>query len=126
MGTNQRRASPMFDQCGRRVIQADGSELVSLAEPQAGESGAAQVCSVCQYRIENRLQIPGELQMTFRTSDVALCCSATRIARGALLFGFEQPYVLDRNQRLIGEGVQQLNLSIGKWPWLSFSNREGT
>jgi hypothetical protein len=53
MGTDQRRASPMFDQCGRRVIQADGSELVSLVEPQAGESGTAQVRRVCQYRIEN-------------------------------------------------------------------------
>src|SRR5262245_65874659 len=57
MGTNQGRASPVFDQSGRRVIQADGSELISLAEPQAGESRAAQVCRVCQYRIENRLQI---------------------------------------------------------------------
>src|SRR5262245_41432747 len=57
MGTDQRRTLPMFDQCGRRVIQADGSELVSLAESQAGKSSAAQVCRVCQYRIENRLQI---------------------------------------------------------------------
>src|SRR5262245_63728394 len=43
MGTDKRRASPMFDQCGRRVIQADSSKLVSLAEAQAGESSAAQV-----------------------------------------------------------------------------------
>jgi hypothetical protein len=47
----------MFGQCGRRVIQADGSEPVSFAKPQAGESGSAQVRRVCQYRIENRLQI---------------------------------------------------------------------
>src|SRR5215475_15298154 len=33
MGTDQRRASPMFDQCGRRVIEA-------LAESQAGKSSA--------------------------------------------------------------------------------------
>ena len=30
----------------------------------------------------------------------------------ALLFGFEQPHILDCNQRLIGEGLQWLNLSI--------------
>src|SRR5262245_36374662 len=57
MRTNQRVAPPIFDQCGRRVIQADGSKLVSLAESQASESSAAQVCRVCQNRIENRLQI---------------------------------------------------------------------
>jgi len=32
----------------------------------------------------------------------------------ALLLGLEQPHVLDRNQRLVGEGGDQLDLFVGE------------
>ena len=58
---------------------------------------------------------PGELLITFSTSDVAVCCSSDfgEIV-GALLYLVEQPDVLDRDHRLVGEGRDKLDLLVGK------------
>ena len=37
---------------------------------------------------------------------------------GAGLDAFEQPHVLDRDRRLVGEGRDQLDLLVGEWPYL--------
>ena len=43
---------------------------------------------------------PGELEMTFSTSEVAVCCSSRSSVRAQLV---EQPRVLDGDHRLRGE-----------------------
>ena len=59
---------------------------------------------------------PGELEMTSSTSDVAVCCSSdSEIARARLQL-VEQPRVLDRDHRLVGEVRDQLDLLVGEWP----------
>ena len=62
---------------------------------------------------------PGELEMTCSTSEVAVCCSSDsrKLAR-ARLHLVEQPHVLDRDHRLVGEGRDQLDLLVGERPHL--------
>ena len=52
-------------------------------------------------------KLAGELEMTCSTSEVAVCCSSAslKFAR-ALLLRLEQPHVLDRDHRLVGERCQ--------------------
>ena len=58
---------------------------------------------------------PGELEMTCSTSEVAVCCSSAsdKLARPRLHL-VEQPHVLDRDHRLVGEGSDQLDLLFGE------------
>ena len=60
---------------------------------------------------------PGELEMTFSTSEVAVCCSSDRSV-GALAQLVEQPRVLDGDHRLRGEVLHQLDLLVGEGPHL--------
>ena len=61
---------------------------------------------------------PGELEMTCSTSEVAVCCSSAsvKLAR-ARLHLVEQPHVLDRDHRLVGEGGDQFDLLVGERPY---------
>ena len=53
--------------------------------------------------------------MTFSTSAVAVCCcSDSRKILGARLHLVEQPHVLDRDHGLVGECLDELNLSSCK------------
>ena len=54
--------------------------------------------------------------MTLSTSEVAVCCSAIGEFALAHLHLVEQPRVLDGNDRLVGEGGDQLDLLVGEWP----------
>ena len=57
---------------------------------------------------------PGELEMTFSTSAVAVCCSSDSQIVGALAQLVEQPRVLDGDDRLGGEVLHQLDLLVGE------------
>ena len=48
-----------------------------------------------------------------------------KLAR-ALLLGFEQPNILDRDHRLVGEGLDQLDLFFGEWAGRRPRQREDT
>ena len=53
--------------------------------------------------------------MTFRTSAVAVCCWRDfRQLFRARLHLLEQPHVLDRDHRLVGESLNELDLLIGE------------
>ena len=53
--------------------------------------------------------------MTLSTSAVAVCCSSdSRKIACARLHLVEQPHVLDRDHRLVGEGLDQIDLFVGK------------
>ena len=54
--------------------------------------------------------------MIFNTSAVAVCCCRVLAARATLLHVVEQPHVLDRDHRLVGERGEQLDLLVGEWP----------
>ena len=53
---------------------------------------------------------PGELLITLRTSAVAVCCQRSEIARPACISSNSRD-VLDGDHGLIGEGLQQTDLS---------------
>ena len=58
---------------------------------------------------------PGELEMTRSTSEVAVCCSSASLSsRVRCLHLLEQPHVLDRDHRLVGKGLNQLDLLVGE------------
>ena len=57
MRANRRVAPPLLSKCGRCVMQRDTSELVPLAEEQAGKLGLAQARGVRQHGLEHRLQL---------------------------------------------------------------------
>ena len=53
----------------------------------------------------------GELQMTRRISLVAVCCSSVSVrSRLRVSSSCEQADVLDRDHRLVGEGLEQVDL----------------
>ena len=57
----------------------------------------------------------GELAITRRISAVAVCCSSASVSsrlRASELR--EQPHVLDRDHRLVGEGLEQLDLLVAR------------
>ena len=60
---------------------------------------------------------PGELAMTCSIPDVAVCCSSDSELSAALLLRLEQPRVLDRDHRLVSEGLDQLDLLVSEWPY---------
>ena len=53
--------------------------------------------------------------MTFSTSLVAVCCSSDSVRSSVrCLHLVEQPHVLDGDHRLVGEGLNQLDLLVGE------------
>ena len=63
--------------------------------------------------------------MTCRTSEVAVCRSNElgEFAR-ALPLSLEQPHILDCNDRLVGEGLDQLDLLVSERPYGSALQKE--
>ena len=58
--------------------------------------------------------------MTWSTSDVAVCCSSDSVRSARALAQFvEQPRVLDGDDRLGGEGLDQLDLLLSKRSYVS-------
>src|SRR5262245_4709893 len=56
---NAAGAAPVLRKCGWSVMEADTSELVTLAEKQPRKLGVAQACRIRQYGIEHWLQVAG-------------------------------------------------------------------
>ena len=57
--------------------------------------------------------------MTLRTSAVAVCCSrATLTLARARLHLLEEPHILDRDNRLVGEGGDEVDLLLCERPGL--------
>ena len=64
-----------------------------------------------------------DLLMTWRTSEVAVCCWRDS---APLRSSLEQPRVLDGNDGLISERLRQLDFLFGKWVRLSAAQPEDT
>ena len=61
---------------------------------------------------------------TSRSCAVRRSSSDRASSRGARLHLLEQPHVLDRDHRLVGEGLDQLDLLVGERPHLRARQRE--
>ena len=93
-------------------------ERVTLATGTCVPNLASQIrVAFCQHRLEHRLQLAG------RTGDDlqhlggrGLLLQRLREIARARLHLVEQPHVLDRDHRLVGEGGDQLDLLIGERP----------
>ena len=67
--------------------------------------------------IEHRLQIERRPADDFQNfGGRGLLFQRLRKLARALLLGLEQPHVLDRDRRLIGEGRQQRDVLLLEWP----------
>ena len=83
-----------------------GIKSVVADQPQADTAALEQIAAVSHDGIEHRLSV-GQL-----AADHAKNFSGCRLLLERF-FGFiEQPYVLDRDHSLFGEGLQELNLLI--------------
>src|SRR5262249_10242092 len=65
--------------------------------------------------LNTRFSSPGELEMTFSTSEVAVCCSSASLRSiGALAQLVEQACILDSDDGLGGKVLHQLDLLVGE------------
>src|SRR5262249_29662789 len=89
---------------------------VAFTTKNEGHLGIAEMCGGLDERIENRLELGDRAadDLEHIGGGGLLLQRFTEIAR-ARLHLVEQPYVLDRNHRLVGEGLDQLDLFVGKW-----------
>src|SRR5262249_37531838 len=102
----------------------EGPETAIHSLKDNAEFGVAEPRRVLEHRLKNRLECAR------RTAD-----QLEHLRRGGFVFqsllplpcsrllGFEQPRVLDGDDGLVGESLEQLNLSVGKRADLSASNR---
>src|SRR5262249_6218372 len=74
--------------------------------------GAGELDRTLHDGLQHDLQLE---RRAYRPPDLAECGEIS-VARLHLL---EQPRVLDGDHRLVGEGPQQFNLSVGKWAHLA-------
>jgi hypothetical protein len=96
-----------------QAVHRDRAKDVSLAQPQIAVLGLAESGRVRQHGLEHGLQVAG------RTRDNAqdlgcrrlLLQRLAKLARASLL-GIEQSNVLDRDDRLVGELLQQSFLRL--------------
>ena len=63
--------------------------------------------------------------MTRRISLVAVCCSSASVSSRLLVLQLgEQPHVLDRDDRLVGEGLEERDLVVGEPAGLAAGHRD--
>ena len=67
-----------------------------------------RACAFSRIASNTGARLPGEALITCNTSAVAVCCSS------ASRCSVDQPRVLDRDHRLIGEGPDEFDLPIGE------------
>ena len=120
-GVRRRPETQLASAClgigGRRVVQRDGAKRISFAKPKRAEFGLTNASGIRKHRLEHWLQL------TRRATDDTqhlrgrglLLQRLGEIAR-ARLHLVEQPHVLDRDHRLVGEGGDQLDLLVGERP----------
>ena len=89
---------------GRHVVHRRSAEAVAVPQIKVAELGPAQAYGILQDCLKDRFQISGRRADNFEHfgGRRLLLQSFGKLAR-ALLLGLEQPHVLNRNRRLVGE-----------------------
>ena len=112
---DHRFAPPQLVPCSRCAVQRDEPKRVSIVQQEVAKFGVADAYCVLQHGLKHRLQLAG------RTADDLedlggrrlLLQRLAQLAR-ARLHLVEQSHVLDRDNRLVGEGLEKSNLLIRK------------
>src|SRR5262245_48119301 len=105
------RLEKLIQDFGRKIVGRRNLQKFAVVHPDNAEYGFAQARGTLNNRIEHRLSIgrrpADDVEHLARRG--LMFKSFGQIARARLNL-LEQPYVLDRNNRLVGEGLDQLDL----------------
>ncbi len=97
-------------QCGMlfgEAMRGDRAEILAVVGRQAADNGVHRPVRLVQDRVENRRQIAR------RSVDDLQHLSGRGLLFQRLPLPGQQPRVLDRNHRLVGERAHQLDLRVG-------------
>jgi hypothetical protein len=110
----------------RHVVMRHAPETVTLIQQQAPKRRLTDSGCVLEHRPENRLKVArGGGDHPQHVGGRGLLLQRFGEVIGALAQLIEQPRVLDRDHRLIGEIRNQRNLLVGEWPHLLAIDRDG-
>src|SRR5262249_2588947 len=98
----------VFRKRWRRVVQRGRMKPIAVTQIQCAELGLAKARRVRQHGIKDRLQFSG------RTTDDTQHLGRRRLLLKRFAQLVEQPRVLDRDHRLVGEGLEKSDLLIGE------------
>ena len=107
-----------FEEFGRIAVCHGSEERCPYLAREGAHVGAAEPSRQFQQRLQDRLQIEGRATDDFEhVGGGGLLLQRLAELTGARLHLVEQPHVLDRDHRLVGEGGDQLDLLVGEWPY---------
>src|SRR6516164_5062654 len=105
---------------GRDAVACDVKKTHPLRTANGRHVRIAQTRDRFDQRVKHRLQIEGRTADDFQHfGRRGLLLERFAKFAGALLLGLEQPHVLDRDRRLIGESRQQRDMLLLEWPHVS-------
>src|SRR5262245_49542136 len=112
------------DRLVHSVSGAQSEFLAALIEHIDGAGlGSGKLRRLGDDGIENGFQIDGGIDRLGDHSERSQLLDRLGELAGASLHLVEQPHVLDRDHRLVGEGLQKLDLSVREQPGLSAGDR---
>ena len=112
------RFDQVIHQCGRHAARCDKSKHVTVIGVRTPISASHSRSAFSSIASNTGARLPGEALITCNTSAVAVCCSSASRCLG------DQPRVLDRDDRLIGECADRVDLPSGERPNLNPSEIE--
>ncbi len=121
LGSHDPIAWELVDEVKWHAMQCDTAESVALHKPHHAILRLADARRIRQHRVEHRLELTGR-----RANDTENLGHRRLLLQGfaelaaARLHLLEQAHVLNRDDRLVGEGLEQLDLSSGKASSLYF------
>jgi hypothetical protein len=121
------RGPPRFDEvCGCATV-SDQSEHVALSEKEQAHVGLTELHSTSQNGVENgtyaRRRAIDHAQDLARRS---LAIESLRQLMILLLQLFEQAHILDRDDGLVGKGLEKRDFIVGEWPRLRTPDSDHT
>ena len=108
-----------LDELPRHSIVGGKLKMRAVRTDDTSHVRLAQACGGLGQSIEHRLQVEGRAADHLEhVGGGGLLLEGLGQLAAALLLGLEQPHVLDRDHRLVGEGLHQLDLPVGERPHL--------
>src|SRR5713226_6758766 len=109
----------------RAAVVSCEAEDLAIEPPNESLPGGAEPCRVLHQRLQDRVKIEGRaanhLEDFARRRLLVQRLREVRVPRLQLL---EQPDVLDRDDRLVGEGLKESALLVGERPNLGAPDRD--
>src|SRR5262245_7132720 len=104
---------------GRYVVDRGNTGYVCIVQVQYGELCTTEPGRIRQHGLEHRLQLAGRAADDLQhLRGRRLLLQRFRELARARLHLIEQPHVLDRDHRLVGEGFKQFDLLLTECPRL--------